>query len=255
MTNVASSRTVAFLVLAGVATSVSACDKESSELGTSDIEAAFSAEVDNRDPLKPETKIHAKLRESEKSAVGPQGSVNLSDGDALSVKTDKGEELAMPRESDGNYDVKLPNANATSFTFVLKRASATTSSVLNLPGALALTDSPADKTFKAGDTVRFAWSNPAKSRNLQPGKVILTASTYPCGGASVTLAPKDEITFDDTGSLEVTVARLYGSSTPSPGDCVNIYVKRQVVLDADAAFDKASSVAGTRIGKMQIKVQ
>ena len=242
------------LSLLAVASAV-ACDKESSELGTADIEDDFTVDVDNRDPAKPETKVHAKLRESEKSAVGPQGSVNLSDGDSLGLKTDKGEDLPMPRESDGNYDLKLPHANATIFTFNLKRASSTASSVLTMPGALAFTDSPADKTFKADDTIHFAWSNPAKSRNLQPGKVILTASTYPCGGASVTLAPKDEIPFDDTGSLDVTVARLYGTFTPSSGDCVNIYLKRQVTLDADAAFDKASSITGTRTDKMQIKIQ
>lgn len=242
------------LSLFAIASTV-ACDKESSELGTSDIEADFTVDLDNRDPAKPETKVHAKLRESASSAVGPQGSVNLSDGDSLSVKTDKGEDTPMPRESDGNYDVKLPTSSATSFTFTLKRATASATSALTLPGALALTDSPADKTFKVDDTVHFAWSNPAKSRNLEPAKVILTATSYPCGGESVTLAPKDEISFDDTGSLDVTVARLYGTFTPKAGDCVNITVKRQVVLDADASFDKASSVTGTRSDKMQIKIQ
>jgi len=55
--------------------------------------------------------------------------------------------------------------------------------------------------------------------------------------------------------LDVTVSQLYDGDTPAAGDCVNVRIERRVVADADAGFDRASSVSGTRTDRLQIKIQ
>lgn len=230
------------------------CEKDSAELETKNIEAVFTVELDDAIQSKPVMKVGARLRESESSAVGPQGGVNLSGTDTLSVKTDKNQDLPLARVSDGQYEATGADIAATTFTFDLKRGDVSTTTPFTFQAPLAFTDSPAGKSFGAGDTVRFAWSNPAKSSDLRPAKLTVTASSYPCGGAAVNLSAKDEIPFDDTGSFEVTVARLYNGDTPKAGDCVNIAIKRRVVASANSALDKASNVAGTRTDRVQIKI-
>jgi hypothetical protein len=243
------------LLAAGLLTAVAAsgCDKDSTELGTKDIEADFTVDFDNANG-KQETKIEARLKESEASATGPQGDVNLTGGDTLSVTTDKNENLPMPRESAGHYRVILPNLAATVFTFHLKRAAASSTTVFTMPGPIALTDSPAGKSFAAGDTLHFAWSNKATGRSASPAKILVSGSHYPCGGAALNLSQKKEVPFDDTGSMDVPIAQLYSTGAPAAGDCVDVEIRRTVTADADAAFDKASSVTGTRTDRLQIKV-
>ena len=232
------------------------CDKESTELATKDIEADFTIDYDDGDPAKPETKIGVRLRESKDSATGPQGSVNLSGTDALSVTTDKNDDVAIPRVGAGDYEINLPTFAASVFTFHLKRAAGSSDgTVFTMPGPLAFTDSPAGKTVAPNATLHFAWSNPAPARDLVPAKLQVSASTYPCGGGGVTLAPKNELAFDDLGTFDVEVAKLYAVGAPASGDCVDIRIRRRVLGSADAAFDAASSVAGTRTDRVQVKIQ
>jgi hypothetical protein len=235
---------------------LTACDKDSSDLGTKDIEAAFTVEMDESDPAKPQTKLSAKLRESESSAAGPQGSVKLSQGDGLTVTTDKNDDVPLGESSAGLYEASLPNVSASVFTFRLKRTSGSSEgTVFTMPGPLAFTESPAGKSVGAGDTLQFKYSNQAPTRNRAPAKLYVSASHYPCGGAAITLAPKNDLPFDDLGSFSVEVAKLYDSGSPASGDCVDIRIRREAGADADAALDRASSVLGKRTDRLQVKIQ
>jgi hypothetical protein len=255
MTNGRSPHVLSTSVLLLASLASSGCDKESSELTTKDIEADFTIEFYDVDPAKPATTIAAKLRESDSSAVGPQGSVNLVGGDALSVTTDKNDNLPMARTGDGEYSASLPNLNASVFTFHLKRAMASSDgTVFTMPGPLAFTDSPNGKSFGAGDTIHLVWTNVSPSTFGSSNKVYVSGSHYPCGGVSVTLAQKEETEFDDTGSLDISVSKLYQGAAPASGDCVDVEIRRRVTAEADAAFDRASSVTGIRTDRLKIKI-
>jgi len=236
-------------VLVGAMSAMGCDDKKSSELATGDIEASYSVDIDTRDPAKPVTKLSATLKTSEKASTGPQTTVELTDGDSLVVTTDKNDTINLKKDGS-TYDGSIDNANALVYTFRLKRnTGAAEGTVITMPGPLALTDNPNGKSFAAGDTVKFAWSNKSPT-----GKLFVSGSSYPCGGSAVNLAADQRLPFDDTGTMEVPVAKLYDVGTPKAGDCVRIVIERQIRGEVDKGLDAKSSAFGSSYDRLEIKV-
>ena len=234
------------------------CAKDSEDLPTYEIKAGFTVELADQ-PTPGSTVVEAKLARAPLAGPGTDDPVNLSDGDSLSVTTDKGDDLPMPRVEKGEYRVTLPNVDRTTFTFHLKRSSGTSSdgSVLFMQPAMAFTDSPANKSYAATDMVHFAWSNRASG-----AKLFLSAVSRGCGGSGginvgVGLGKTDvkDLPFDDSGSLDIAVSKLYSNASPASGDCVDIAIRRSVTSNAEGVLGSGSGVTGRRTERLTINVK
>jgi hypothetical protein len=234
------------IVLASVA-----CAKDSSDLSTREISAAFTVTV-NDQPAPGNTVVEATLKQRslESGSVDP---VNLNDGDTLSIVTDKGDDLQMLRVALGLYRATLDNVDRTKFTWKLRRSTGSAeNSTITMPAPMAFTEPAPNKAYAATDKVHIAWSNSSKGAELK-----LAATHRDCSsGISVGLGDSSvkDIPFDDDGSLDIEVTKLY-SGTPKSGDCVDIAIEREINAPADETLAGGSTIYATRTDRLTIKVQ
>src|SRR4051812_38326917 len=86
------------------------CSKDSSDLSTHDIHGSFFVKVDPM-PAPGTTQVTVVLHNVDASGAVGSDYVKLSNGDGLTVTTDKNDDLPLGMTSDGTYETKLTNAD------------------------------------------------------------------------------------------------------------------------------------------------